>query len=66
LVAGYGGFDIGLPFSVMGDPTGATQKVDRLGKAILGTRPGEMSLTGLLKDSPVQVIPVPTQPQRSG
>jgi hypothetical protein len=31
LVAGYGGFDFGLPFSVSGDRSGAMQKVERLG-----------------------------------
>jgi hypothetical protein len=56
LVAGYGGFDIGLPFSVTGDRAGAMQKVERLGQATLGTRHGDMSLTGLLKNSPIRVI----------
>jgi hypothetical protein len=56
LVAGYGGFDFGLPFSVTGDRAGAMQKVERLGQATLGTRRGDMSLTGLLKNSPIQVI----------
>jgi hypothetical protein len=36
LIAGYGGFDIGLPFSVIGDRTGAMQKVERLGQATFG------------------------------
>jgi hypothetical protein len=56
LVAGYGGFDFGLPFSVTGDRAGAMQKVERLGQATLGTRRGDVSLTGMLKNSPVQVI----------
>jgi hypothetical protein len=56
LVAGYGSFDFGLPFSVTGDPAGAMQKVERLGQATLGTRRGDMSLTGLLKNSPIGVI----------
>jgi hypothetical protein len=56
LVAGYGGFDFGLSFSVTGHRAGAMQKVERLGEATLGTRRGDVSLTGLLKDSPVQVI----------
>ena len=56
LVAGYGGFDFGLPFSVTGNRSGAMQKVERLGQATLGTRRGDVGLTGLLKDSPVQVI----------
>ena len=32
LVAGYGSFDFGLPFSVTGDPAGAMQKVERLAR----------------------------------
>jgi hypothetical protein len=56
LVAGYGGFDFGLPFSVTGDRAGAMQKVERLGQATLGTRRGDTSLSGLLKSVPIQVI----------
>jgi hypothetical protein len=56
LVAGYSVFDFGLPFSVTGDRSGAMQKVERLGQATLGTRRGDTRLTGMLKDSPVQVI----------
>ena len=56
LVAGYGGFDFGSPFSVTGDRAGGMQKVERLGQATLGTRRGDARLTGLLKDSPIQVI----------
>jgi hypothetical protein len=56
LNVGYGGFDFGLPFSVTGDRAGAMCKVERLGKAILGTRRGDTRLTGLLKDTPIQVI----------
>ena len=53
LVAGYGGFDFGLPFSITGDRSGGMQKVERLGVATLGTRRGDTRLTGLLKDSPI-------------
>jgi len=53
LVAGYGGFDFGLPYSVIGERSGAMQKVERLGVATLGTRRGDASLTGMLKDSPI-------------
>ena len=56
LVAGYGGFDFGLPFSVSGDRAGAMQKIERLGEATLGTKRGDTRLTGLLKNSQVQVI----------
>jgi hypothetical protein len=58
LVPGYGGFDFGLPISITGHRAGTMQKVERLGKATLGTRRGDTQLTGLLKDSPVQVIRV--------
>jgi hypothetical protein len=58
LVAGYGGFDIGLPFSITGDRAGAMQKVERLGEATLGTRRGDTRLTGLLKNSPIRIIQV--------
>jgi hypothetical protein len=66
LVAGYGGFDFGLPYGVTGEPAGAMQKVERLGEATLGTQRGDTRLTGLLKDSPVQVIRETTPTQRSG
>ncbi len=55
-VAGYGGFDFGLPYSITGDRAGAIQTVERLGEATLGTRRGDTRLAGLLKDSPIQVI----------
>jgi hypothetical protein len=56
LVAGYGGFDFGLLYSITGDRAGAMQKVERLGEATLGRRRGDVSLTGMLKDSPIRVI----------
>jgi hypothetical protein len=56
LVAGYDGFDFGLPYSITGDRAGAIQKVERLGEATLGTRRGDTRLTGLLKNSPVHAI----------
>jgi hypothetical protein len=55
-VAGYCGFDFGLPYSVAGDRAGAMQTVERLGQATLGTRRGDTRLTGLLKDTPIRVI----------
>jgi hypothetical protein len=58
LVAGYGGFDFGLPYSITGDRAGAMQKVERLGEATLGTMRGDTRLTGLLKNSPIRVIRV--------
>jgi hypothetical protein len=56
LVAGYGGFDFGLRFSVAGDRAGGMQKVERLGEATLGTSRCDLRLTGVLNDFPVQVI----------
>ena len=56
LVAGYGGFDFGLPYSITGDRAGAMQEVERLGEATLGTRRGDTSLSGVLKNSPIRVI----------
>jgi len=58
LIAGYAGFDFGLPFSITGDRVGAMEKVERLGEATLGTRRGDTQLTGLLKNSPIRVIRV--------
>jgi hypothetical protein len=55
LIPGYG-FDFGLPYSIAGDRCGGMRKVKRLGIATLGTKRGDTRLTGLLKDSPVQVI----------
>ena len=40
LVAGYGGFDFGFPYSIVGDRAGAVQKIERLGQATLGTEAG--------------------------
>ena len=56
LVAGYGGFDFGLPYSVTGNRAGGVQTIERLGQATLGTRRGDVSLTGVLKNSPIKVI----------
>lgn len=56
LVAGYGGLDFGLPFSIIGDRAGTMQKVERLGEATLGTKRGDTRLTGLLKNAPIWVI----------
>jgi len=58
LVAGYGGFDFGLPYGVTGDRVGGMQRVERLGQATLGTKRGDTRLTGLLKNSPIRVIRV--------
>ena len=63
VIAGYGGFDFGLPYSVTGDPAGEMQKVERLGEATLGTRGGDTRLTGLLKDSSVSITNSPRRPE---
>jgi hypothetical protein len=55
LIPGYG-FDFGLPYSAIGERSGAMQKVERLGVATLGTRRSDVSLTGMLKDSLIRVI----------
>jgi hypothetical protein len=67
LVAGYGGFGFGLPFSIIGHRAGAMQKIERLSVATLETRRGDVSLTGMLKDSSIRVerISQPNIPARS-
>ena len=55
LVAGYAGFDFGLPYSVDGGPAGGMQKIGRLGEATLGTKRGDTRLTGLLKNESIQL-----------
>jgi hypothetical protein len=32
------------------------QQIERLGVATLGTRRGDVSLTGMMKDSPIRVV----------
>jgi hypothetical protein len=54
-VAGYGGFDFGLPFSITGDGTGAMQKVERLGEATLESKRGDTRLSGLLRNIEIVV-----------
>jgi hypothetical protein len=56
LVAGYGRFDLGLPYNVSGDPAGGMQKVQRLYETTLGTKRGDTRLSGLLKNAPIRVI----------
>jgi hypothetical protein len=56
-VAGYGGFDFGLPYGVTGHRVGGMQKVERLAQATLGTKRGDARLTWLLKASPIREIP---------
>jgi hypothetical protein len=56
VMAGYR-FDFGYPYDVDGNPAGPMQQVGRLGAAVLGTKPGDARLTGLLKNIPISVIP---------
>ena len=56
VMAGYR-FDFGHPYDVDGNPAGPMQQVGRLGAAVLGTKPGDARLTGLLKNIPISVIP---------
>jgi hypothetical protein len=56
LLRGYGGVDFGLPFDVCGDPVGPMRKVRRLPEATLGIKRGDTMLTGLLKETPIEVI----------
>jgi hypothetical protein len=56
LITGYDGVDFGLPFDMCGDPAGSMREVRRLPEATLGTKRGDTRLTGLLKDTPIEVI----------
>jgi hypothetical protein len=58
LLRGYGGVDFGLPFDVCGDPLGSMREVRRLPEATLGTKNANTRLTGLLRDTPIQVITI--------
>ena len=55
LIPGYGGADFGLAFDVDGHPSGPMHEVRRLPDAELTTRRGR-PLTGLLKNTPIEVI----------
>jgi hypothetical protein len=58
LLVGYGRVDFGLPYDRHGDPAGPMQKIERLPEASLGTKRGDARLTGLFKNSPIQVVPM--------
>jgi hypothetical protein len=58
LIAGYGGFDFGLPFDMDGNRAGTMRSVSRLPEAGLDTKAGGSRLSGLLKDTPIRVIQV--------
>jgi hypothetical protein len=55
---GYGGVDFGLPFDVYGDLVGSMREVRRLPEATLGAKRGDTRLTGLLRNTPIQVITI--------
>jgi hypothetical protein len=48
----------GLPFDVRGDPAGAMRQVRRLPEATLGVKRSDTRLSGLLKNTPIEVIPI--------
>ena len=48
--------DFGIPFNVNGDRAGPMCVVQRLSEATLGTKRGDTSLTGLLRDVPIKTI----------
>jgi hypothetical protein len=50
--------DFGLPYDLDGNPAGPMRSVQRLGEAVLGTKRGDTRLTGLLKNTPIKIIPV--------
>jgi hypothetical protein len=54
-VPGYG-VDYGFPYDLMGDPAGPMRPVERLGKALLGTKRGDTRLTGFFRNVPVQIL----------
>jgi hypothetical protein len=67
VLAGYDGCDFGLPFDVNGDRVGSIREVRRLPEGTLWTRRGGTRLTGLLKDTPISVIPIRrSQPRNAG
>ena len=54
-MAGYR-FDFGLRYGRDGDPMGHMQPVERIQEAILGTKRGDLRLTGLFRDSPIAIL----------
>ena len=55
VMPGYDSVDFGLPFDVNGDAAGPMREVRRFPDATLGTRKGDKRLTGLLKNTAVEV-----------
>jgi hypothetical protein len=43
---------------VCGDPAGSMREVRRLPEATLGRKRGDTRMTGLLKNTPMRVVPV--------
>jgi hypothetical protein len=58
VLAGYDSCDFGLPFDVNGDLVGSMREVRRLPEATLRTKRVNTRLTGFLKDTPIQVMPI--------
>jgi hypothetical protein len=54
VMAGYL-LDFGLPYDLDGDQAGPMRPVERLGEAVLGTKRGDSSLTGLFRDIPIGI-----------
>ena len=48
--------DFGFAYDVNGDPLGPMQPVERLQEALLGTKPGDGRLTGLLRDTKIGIV----------
>ena len=48
--------DFGIPFDLNGDRARSLCVVQRLSEATLGTKRGDTSLTGLLRDVPIKTI----------
>jgi hypothetical protein len=49
--------DFGFPFCTAGNPAGPMQTVKRLGQAVLGVKPGDNRLSGLLRNTEIADAP---------
>jgi len=48
--------DFGFPYDLNGNPVGPMQPVKRLQEALLGTKPSDSRLTGVFRDTPIDVL----------
>jgi hypothetical protein len=48
--------DFGVLYDVDGDPVGPMRPVERIQEAVLGTKPGDSRLSGLLRDTPIGIL----------